>query len=66
MNHLLYKMKKLLLEIWNDFKHPASARFENKTCCSSNPFFPEDDLRPELIRVIKQNNRNINLKNNQS
>lgn len=64
MNHLLYKLKKLLLEIWGDFKNPASARFDNKSCCSSYPFFPEDDSRQELIRAIKQHNRNINLKNN--
>lgn len=66
MNHLSYKLKKLLFRIWEDFKNPASARFENKTCCSSNPFFPEDDLHPKLIRIIKQHNRNIYLKNNKA
>ena len=59
-------LKELLKEMWEDFKNPPSARFENKTCCSSYPIYLEDNLRPELLRVIQQDNKNINPKNNQS
>lgn len=65
-NNLFRKLRNILNEIWRDFKTPASLKTENRNCCSFTAFYPEGDLRPELIGVIHQHNKNINLKNNQS
>ncbi|UJH89649.1 hypothetical protein LZ575_11170 [Antarcticibacterium sp. 1MA-6-2] len=62
MNQKIYRLKELLKEIWQDFKNTGSLTTGNKYCCSSNFFYPEDQLRPEPIRVNEQHNKHINLK----
>lgn len=57
MDHLLVKLKELLREIWKDFKNPVSLTSQKKNCCSATAFYQEDNLRPELIRLIQQDNK---------
>ncbi|MDT0690956.1 hypothetical protein RM549_14255 [Salegentibacter sp. F188] len=64
MNQLIYRLKKLLKDIREDFKNPVSVKTENKNCCSATALYSEDDLRPRLTRVIQQQN-NVKSKNNQ-
>lgn len=58
---LIYKLRELLKEIWDDFLNPASR------ATSSSTAFSEDDLRAEPIRVDRMHKNYISyLKNKRS
>lgn len=66
MNHIVHTLKDLLKEIWEDFRNPVSPARGDSNCCSSTFFNAKDNLRPELIKVIRNDIKAVNLNKSQS
>ena len=66
MNHIAHKLKDLLKVIWEDFRNPVSPVTGNSNCCSSTFFNAKDNLRPEPIKLIRNDIKAVNLKKDPS
>ncbi len=56
----LHQLKKLLKEVWEEFKNTMSRQSGSSTCCSYGSHYPESRLRPEPIRIKDKANNGIN------
>lgn len=65
-NQLKYNLRKLLKNLWEDFKNPITPNRGISTCCSYSPSYKEEFLKPQPIPVTRYSNPFTFNKNNQS